>query len=939
MKKYFTKGMSIILAFILVATVASFGASAATTSTITNVIVVARYKSDTTNVFNTLNAYTPRTNWTDIKAYYNDTTEKYPQIDNDISFKNYIKLISRNAVNVNNYFPQDEGTTVTPLALKNDRTYYSDDYLLIKEVMEAINNGTIKLPSDKLDNVQSGIMDCLTVITQGDSDDYPDDAVLYPHKSTLGSPEIVGGKYSINNYIMMDSASVISSQMTGVISHEFMHVMGFPDLYRRAGGGDPVGIWDIMASVGNYKQYPLSYMRSLFGWVPLNSASVSGTYTLDATTLNTDNAVLKLQTPMSDSEFFCIEYRKKKTENVVAGLGIETKIPASGLLIYRVNNAVENHSNIAGNDYIYVFRPNDTSTTASAGEILNAAVTPSAGETSYGLADFSAKVTDNTIFYSNGKNSGIVISGITVSSDGNSITFNITYPDYTSLNLWDKTGSSFGASLTGDIDMDIDANGNIFAAALKGTDTGYNVQVYKWNGTAWSEMGSAFTDAFDQRIKVFDGVPYLVYCNSNGNPVLKKWSGSAWTNITTITGTSYPMSINFFSDSSNLYLTYASDNNKIVINKVTASGITKINDTLTATDSFSNFAAASYNGKLYAEYSYFSFGSSADKNTYISEYDFSTGKWTTVQTMAANGANLHCMTVRDGKLYAITGVTGKAPVYAEYDGSEWTQQTAALTQSTYSGLKIDTAGEIPYVVYSSSSILYLDKKTDSGWENVGEITSDCTYYDACTYKGRMYATAVSDSNSNATVFSKLLYVEPIKISATASKVAIGKTLKLTAAGGTGTYTWTSGDNKTLTVTSDGTVTGVKQGGTTVTAVDNMGNAATYFVKVTPSNGTIQVYVTQGSQYQKVAWWKKYSDAKMKVAYEEYDCENAVSFKWSSSNPFVTVDSNGNVKNNGFFSCSSVLTMTAYDAQGNVVAKGSIKVLFYKLNSQRERFSI
>ena len=55
--------------------------------------------------------------------------------------------------------------------------------------------------------------------------------------------------------------SVVSSEQ-GVLIHEFMHSIGYPDLYRSSGAATPVGRWDIMASVSTFVQYPLSYLRS-----------------------------------------------------------------------------------------------------------------------------------------------------------------------------------------------------------------------------------------------------------------------------------------------------------------------------------------------------------------------------------------------------------------------------------------------------------------------------------------------------------------------------------------------------------------------------------------------------------------------------------------------------------------------------------------------------
>ena len=75
---------------------------------------------------------------------------------------------------------------------------------------------------------------------------------------------------------------------------------------------------------------------------------------------------------------------------------------------------------------------------------------------------------------------------------------------------------------------------------------------------------------------------------------------------------------------------------------------------------------------------------------------------------------------------------------------------------------------------------------------------------------------------------------------------------------------------------------------------------------------------------------------MSLDYKAYNCNGAVTFKWSSSNKKVQVDENGTVTNTGSFARSAKITVSAYDADGNVIARGSIKIKFYKFDWQAER---
>lgn len=83
--------------------------------------------------------------------------------------------------------------------------------------------------------------------------------------------------------------------------------------------------------------------------------------------------------------------------------------------------------------------------------------------------------------------------------------------------------------------------------------------------------------------------------------------------------------------------------------------------------------------------------------------------------------------------------------------------------------------------------------------------------------------------------------------------------------------------------------------------------------------------------KKVAWYKGYSSESVKL-----DCTAQGNYKteWSSDNPKVLVDSDGNVTNKGFFFArKAVITVKITDSAGNVIATDSITVRFYKFNFQ------
>lgn len=85
--------------------------------------------------------------------------------------------------------------------------------------------------------------------------------------------------------------------------------------------------------------------------------------------------------------------------------------------------------------------------------------------------------------------------------------------------------------------------------------------------------------------------------------------------------------------------------------------------------------------------------------------------------------------------------------------------------------------------------------------------------------------------------------------------------------------------------------------------------------------------------RKVKWYVPYSSESLNL-----DCDLSLpgnyNVKWSSDNSKVTVDSNGNVTNKGFFfPRKATITATILDSAGNVIAKDSITVRFYKFSFQ------
>ncbi len=728
----------VLLSFILIIASVAFPTAAQTggAETMANLIVFVKFPEDTTTEISD--------NAQKIMMYYNDTSKMYVGSSIDFSFKKYISEISRGKLNVNNIFPQLDGDTITPFTLSASHDN-SNDNSIIQEIIGAFNSGKIKMPSDRLDNKYSGVVDNLTVIIQGRCPSGSD--FMWPHKSVTDVSTKINNKYQFGNYNFIDSYSVTGTVAAcqGVITHEFLHSVGLPDLYRRSGtDGTPVGVWDIMASNSFFMQYPLSYQRYKLGWIPMQQITQSGTYTLDPVSdPDSDTILYEIKTPMSASESFMLEYRKKITTNF-SNLGFETKIPSSGLLIYRVNKSVVNQTNAWGEDYLYVYRPGETSASASAGDLFKSALDPNDNRTSFGVADLDAPLTDGTMFYSNGTNSGIVISDVKYNDDSSQITFHVEFPDYSSLGLWEQIPNDIAMEATG-INIDTDSVGNIYSCIMGREDWNFINKVFKYNGTTWTALGSSFSNVSGMTLKVYNDIPYVLYLNSSGKPVLAKYSGTSWQTVYTDNSVSYPNDLQLFLGDSGFYSAWTVDGTKLSIKKITESGVTNVNSSLTA-DYFANPSLSTVDNYIYVTYCNFVFGG-AKQYTQVKRYNLTTGQWENIQVPnPLVSSNLHRSIGYNGEYWMIAATSGSKPIIVKVDGNSKVTQyevPTTITNILEASMDISENGTVCASLTASgedSQILYLDS---GEWKQLGgSPCSNCQASDMTIYGNRVYLGSV-----------------------------------------------------------------------------------------------------------------------------------------------------------------------------------------------------
>ena len=685
------------------------------------------------------------------------------------SFKNYIKAISDQKLTINNLFPQqtqkDGKTICAALRLDNNADYYkSNESALVLDVILAIQDGKIALGGEKLDYREPGVLDNLTIIVQGSASSMSDG--FWPHSAVYSGYEEIGSGVLVRGYNLLNSdnlirtltSSVNVSGAQGTIAHEFLHTLGLPDLYRNS-GGSPVGRWSIMASTLCYLQYPLEYCRELLGWIQIPEITKSGTYTIRVASGEDQwggayPTALKLKTAQSDSQFFVVEYRKKE-----AGATYDSYIPSSGLLMYRVDNSIADHSNFRGENYIYVFRPDvsdpekamDMQGTAYLSE--NAALDIEKGETSYGSTNLDAPFIENTLYYAGGKNSGIAISNAHYSEDGELLIFDVEFADMSGGEYWQQYGPTMSGMKGAGASLAMGDDGTLYAATC-GSDGKLKLMQSR-DGSAWAQVTAlGGVDALpDAKLQWYQGSLYLAVMLSGGKPAAYRLVNGAWKQLW-VSSDSYAMQPQWLEHQNTLYLGYVRSGTKtMALQKISGSGSAL--PSLTVSSYLCNPALCSWNGKIFAVYSDFM----ASKNT-TKVAVCNAGGWSEVLDTGITAGKLHAAAANASQLAVVAGNDAGATKLFLYDGKQWKSEDAALLRGTL-GTQLFYNGSDLYASYISGKEqqMVLQKKTSSGWKQVGKAIAspaDSSASAATFAKGVCYAAYIAQGTQNFLVrFHKL----------------------------------------------------------------------------------------------------------------------------------------------------------------------------------------
>jgi M6 family metalloprotease-like protein len=296
----------------------------------------------------------------------------------------------------------------SPNSADNKRTR---ELNLVYNAVVAVRN--LIPPNLIIDSNNDGYVDNINFIIKGETDVW--NSLLWSHKSWYNMNDLTINGKQLWDYTF-NFEQILANSNISVLVHEFGHSLSLPDLYRyNSQGIQPVYIWDVMGNREDPPQSISAFMKYKYtGWVEnIQLITASGSYSLSPITLSRYNHAYRINTPYSTTEYFIIEYRKKDT-----GF-IDSILPASGLIIYRVNTVADTlfeYGNYNGPpDELYVYRPNGTLT--ANGNVNMAFFSANSGRTEVN------DTTNPSSFLSNGGRSGLKIFNI--GPIGDTISFNV----------------------------------------------------------------------------------------------------------------------------------------------------------------------------------------------------------------------------------------------------------------------------------------------------------------------------------------------------------------------------------------------------------------------------------------------------------------------------------------------------------------------------------
>jgi M6 family metalloprotease-like protein len=258
------------------------------------------------------------------------------------SFKDYFNVNSYGNLNVEvdvvGWYTASRNRVEYGQALDNGASNPSYMTNVRSLIAQGIDSADIKGNVDftKYDNDSNGEVDGIIVFHAGYGAEQGFDGYIWSHRSSLsGSNVRIKDGKTIRNYCINPSKRNWSGDITmvglGVLTHEFGHIMGLPDLYATQGSSEGIGNYGLMGGCGwlNQERTPCQFetwCKDQFGWISPIVVNNTGEITLPNTL---DSSVAIRINTSRGNEYFLIENRQQK--------GWDRFLPSRGLAIWHIN--------------------------------------------------------------------------------------------------------------------------------------------------------------------------------------------------------------------------------------------------------------------------------------------------------------------------------------------------------------------------------------------------------------------------------------------------------------------------------------------------------------------------------------------------------------------------------------------------------------------------
>ena len=398
---------------------------------------------------------------------------------------------------------------------------------------------------------------------------------------------------------------------------------------------------------------------------------------------------------------------------------------------------------MGGNNYIYVFRK-DTTDPAKAQEDAYKATVGGQYRGSLGSSDLNAPYTADTIFYSDGSNSGIVINNVVTKEDG-SVSFDVEFPVLSADSYWLPKGESINGLSSPAITGDTTGN-SLYLAGVVNENEKNQLKIYSLEASdsSWKVMQAAADVGRGSQVDILSaaGKIYVAYTDASGYLCVLQVSAKNVQQIYRSHTAIHPLRMELLYEQDSLWISYAAGNTLELINvrqpdsslpPLTVSGF-----------SISGTKHFFYDNKWYAVYcDYFAQGTAGNGCIAVLQ----DGYWQKLYTMDQLGkASYVDACVAGGKLYlAAVNNSNATTAMLTYDGQQWDENILTDIQSR-DVVRLVVKDRIPYVFWTSGNekILQAAYLKDDSWQKLAStIGTDIDGFDIFCGDNTLYAVGAT----------------------------------------------------------------------------------------------------------------------------------------------------------------------------------------------------